>query len=114
MKKLLFFTCILLSVNAFSQITVSPDSAKYYDGTLVRVCGKITGTHIGKSGVIQLNFGGKYPNNTFTAVIFSDNTTKFEPAESYDGKDVCVSGKIKMYKEKPEIELKDPKQLILK
>jgi len=111
MKQLLSALVILFSVSAFAQTSVAPDSAKYFEGSLVKVCGKVFGTHTGKTGIVKFEFGGKYPNNTFTAVIFSENTSKFEPAENYDGKEICVTGRIKIYKEKPEIELTNPNQL---
>ena len=110
-KTILATLCIFISLNAFGQTAVSPDSAKYYEGTSVTVCGKVSSTYSGKNGIIKLQLGGKYPSNTFTAIIFPANTTKFKTAEYYEGMDVCVTGKVTMYKDKPEIEMTDPKQL---
>lgn len=110
-KTILASLFIFISATTSAQTPVSPDSSKYYEGTSVTVCGKISGTYAGKNGIIKLQFGDKYPNNTFTAIIFPANTSKFKTAEYYEGIEVCVTGKITMYKEKPEIELTDPKQL---
>ena len=58
--------------------------------------------------------GGKYPNNTFTAVIFDKNFDKFADIESFKGKKVTITGTVKLYKEKPEIVLYEIAQLKLK
>ena len=91
--------------------SISPDSAKYHDGSLQTICGKVTGTHVTKSGAMMLNFGAAYPENSFTAVIFSDDAPKFKKVKDYDGKTICVIGRIKMYKGKPEMVLKETNQL---
>ena len=90
---------------------ISPDSAKYHDGSLETICGKVTGTHVGKTGVMMLNFGAPFPDNSFTAVIFTDDAPKFKNVEEYKGKTICVIGRIKTYKGKPEIVLKETSQL---
>ena len=52
-----------------------------------------------------LNVGGEFPNSPLTVVIYSDKLKNFNfvPADYYKGKNICVTGKIKMYKGKPEI-----------
>ena len=49
----------------------------------------------------------------FTAVIFRSDFGKFpkQPELYYNGKNVQVTGKVKEYKGKPEIILKDPAQI---
>jgi hypothetical protein len=59
-----------------------------------------------------LNLDKPYPNEVFTAVIFTDDRAKFsEPERKLEGKHVCVTGEIRLYREKPEIILHDPEQL---
>jgi hypothetical protein len=94
-----------------SHFFCSPDSAKYFEAKLTTVCGNITGTHVGKSGVMMLNFGKSFPDNSFTAVVFEGDVSKFKSANHYDGKTVCVTGKIQIYKGKPEIILNEASQL---
>ncbi len=109
------FTLVLLftGVITFAQSgTVSPDSAKYHEGALTTVCGKVFGTHTGNTGVVMLNFGGVYPDNAFTAVIFADDVSKFKKADEYNGKQLCVTGRIKLYKGKAEVVLKEANQLL--
>jgi len=97
-----------------SSTSTTPDSAKYYLGSTITICGKVTGTHVGKTGVMKLNFGGKYPDNTFTAVVFADDASKFKGADYYDGNSICVTGKIENYHGKPEVILKTADQIIEK
>ena len=101
----------LAEADNVSHIVCSPDSAKYFEGKLTTVCGKVSGTHVGKSGVMMLNFGKEFPDNSFTAVAFEGDVSKFKSANHYDGKQVCVTGKVQMYKGKPEIILNEASQL---
>jgi DNA/RNA endonuclease YhcR with UshA esterase domain len=111
MIKLVFtITMLLQGAIAFSQ-SVSPDSAKYHEGSLTTICGKVYGTHAGQNGILKLNFGADYPDNTFTAVVFADDASKFKKAEEYKGKEICVTGKIQIYKGKAEVVLKEANQL---
>lgn len=91
--------------------TVAADSAKFHIGEQTTVCGKVMGVYTGKSGVVKLNFGADYPNNTFTAVIFENDVKKFKPAAEFKGQTICVNGNIELYNGKPEIVLHDPLQV---
>lgn len=93
---------------------VPPDSAKYHEGSLTTVCGKVSGTHTSNSGTIFINFEKSYPNNPFTAVVMAKDTVNFKeykPAEFLRDKEVCVMGMVKIYKGKLEIIIKSPNQI---
>src|SRR5690348_8434846 len=83
---------------ALAQTSITPDSAKYHEGSLTTVCGKVFDTHTGRGGVTKLNFGAAYPDSPFTAVIFSDDSSKFKHPEYYNGKKLCVTGKVQLWK----------------
>jgi DNA/RNA endonuclease YhcR with UshA esterase domain len=55
--------------------------------------------------------GGKYPNQAFTAFIPSANAAQFSNPQQYEGRTVAVSGKIALYKGKPEIVVTLPSQI---
>ena len=56
--------------------------------------------------------GGKYPNNAFTVVLFKDAAGKLPyQLSTSDGKNICVTGKVKDYKGKPEIAVENEKQI---
>jgi len=61
--------------------------------------------------VAYLNFDGKYPKNTFTAVIFPDKFEVFGDLMIYKNKTVEVKGKIGQYRGKPQIILNNKNQL---
>ena len=99
---------------------ISPKDAARYDGKVVTVCGLVSSARYlaestGRANSHNptfLNFGGKFPNHDFTAVIFEDNREKFgEPEKSCLNKNVCVTGKIQIYHDKPEVVLTEPGQL---
>lgn len=94
-----------------SKIICSPDSAKYHVGSIVTVCGKVSGVHLNKEGMLFLNFGNPFPDNSFSAIAFKDIAPKFKAAEHYNGKHLCITGPIKMYKGKPEIVLMELNQV---
>lgn len=73
----------------------------------------VDGYHHQQSDTIFLNFEKPYPNNCFTAVIFSSDQYKFvqHPEQYYTDNKVRVKGTIEEYEGKPEIILKDPSQI---
>ena len=91
--------------------TISWEDADKYYGCYVTVKGKITDTHnTGK--VCFLNFHPNY-RRFLTLVIFKSDFKKFseKPEQYYKGKSVRVSGFVKKYQDKPEIILKNKKQI---
>ena len=115
MKKIfLLATIICLSQIVFSQ-TVPVDSVKYYEGKTITVCSKVLDTYEAKMGekTTFLNFGKPYPNSTFTAVIFESDLSKFKysPSVYLKGKNVCITGLVKIYKGKTEIVVTSEEQI---
>src|SRR6516225_4751599 len=72
-------------------------------GETATITDKVDGVHQSSKGNIFLNMGGKYPNQAFTAFIPAKSAGQFSDFQKYDGKTVSVSGKITLYKGKPEI-----------
>lgn len=89
--------------------------AEDYIGKEIIVEGKVVAAYKSATDTIFLNFEKAYPNQCFTAVIFSSNQSKFvkNPQNYYSGKTVRVKGKIKDYQGKPEIILDDVLQIEL-
>ena len=60
-----------------------------------------------------LNLDQPYPNQVFTVMIWGGDRAKFnEPEVKLLGKKVCVTGLIRIYRNKPEIIATDPHQFI--
>ena len=94
---------------------LAPENAVKHPGETVTVCGQVAGAKFAaqiRGGTTFLDFSKPYPDSPFTALIFGSDRAKFgTPEKTAQGKDFCVTGKIEMYQGKPQIVLKDPKQL---
>jgi hypothetical protein len=117
MKKIfLFITSICLWQISFSQ-TVPLDSVQFYVGKTITICSKVQSTFVtkGDKKTTYINFGKPYPNNTFTAVIFSSDSANFKyiPLEYLKEKNVCITGKVALYKDKPQIIVKKEEQITI-
>jgi hypothetical protein len=94
--------------------TIPSAKAKDHVGQEGTVCGKVADTRYLESGKKPtfLNFDERYPNHTFTVVIFGENRAKFgTPEKDYLDKNICVTGKIEDYNGKPEIIVTEPQQI---
>ena len=91
---------------------------KSYDGQLVTVTGQVISTQISNSGKARFLNLGTNPMTSFKCVIFTNDLENFsalgEPTDYYLNKDVVVTGAVTLYKGKPEIILKSPKQISVK
>ena len=87
------------------------DAGKHV-GETGTVVGVLSNVHLANSGkLIQLEIGGAYPNNPLSAVIFKSDMGKFPDMTAMVGKTLAITGRIEMYREKPEIVLKDISQV---
>lgn len=100
---------------AASAEPISPAEAAQHIGDAVAIEGTASQVHYDKkSGVTFINMGGRYPNHTFTAVIFQDYSASFPGVQAIEGKRVSISGTVKLYKGKPEIILRKASQLVVR
>ena len=107
---------LLLNGQDTSKVTIY--NAKLFVGKQVTVCDKVVDIFrpSGENKPIYINFGAKYPDHVFTAVIFAKDlpSLPYNPIEAFKDKEVCISGTIAEYKGKPQIVLNGPKQITLK
>ena len=98
--------------------SLGPDEAASHIGENATVCGMVASATYAAQAMAAptfLDLGKPYPNQIFSAVILGSDRTKFgAPEISLWEKEVCVTGEIFLYQEKPEIILRDPAQLIQK
>jgi hypothetical protein len=92
---------------------ISPLEAGEYHGKLVTVKGFVADIYQSDK-VAYLNFVEKYPNNPFTGVIFASKFADFPNIDKYKNKNVEITGRVSKFKDKPQIILNDPKQIIIK
>ena len=84
------------------------EAAKYVGETATD---KITGVQASKTCHIFLNMGGRYPNQLFTAFIPKNSADEFPDSQEANGQTVSVTGKLVLYKGKPEIVVDIPSQI---
>ena len=116
-KLLLLITSIYLWQISFSQ-TVPLVSVTNYEGKTITVCSKVQSAYVtkGDKKTTYINFGNPYPNSTFTVVIFEGDLANFKntPSEYLKDKNVCITGKVKIYKDKPQTIVSSEEQIEIK
>ena len=114
MKQLL--APIILLAAAYCQAApILPEEAKNHVGENVSVRGMVEQVSVSKKGHAFLNFGGNYPNQIFTGFVPAQNVAKVGGEEflrSLADNAVTVSGKIELYKGKPEIVISSAAQIV--
>lgn len=106
----LLFGLIILSTPTFAQ-TITASEASNYIGKTVTVKGVVDEVHTSGKGNTFLDLGGKYPDQAFTGVIFSESTGAFPQVHALEGKTVEINGPVQLYHGKPEVILKSASQL---
>lgn len=107
MKKHILFILLLIGCKHENYNEVYNHIGKEYT-----VCGTVTDVFYSKHHVF-LNFGGKYPNQEFTAFVphaAEENIFSYS-LKNLEGERICVSGFVKLYKGKPEIIVQDVNQI---
>ena len=87
------------------------DAANYV-GKKVTVCARVYEVRA-TTAITQITLGDKFPNNPLTAIIFAKSYANFKraPADVYNDKNICVTGKVELYKGKPQIIVEDESQI---
>ena len=113
-------TFLALLICAIAALAVAQTPATYtateaakHVGEVATITDRVDGVKSSK-GNIFLDMGGKYPNQAFHAFIPSASAAQFSNPQQYEGKTVSVSGKIELYKGKPEIIVTNVSQIIAK
>jgi DNA/RNA endonuclease YhcR with UshA esterase domain len=91
--------------------TITPAEAAKHVGEQVVVEGTIDQIVTTVNLTTHINFGGRYPNQVFTATILKARQPYFTGVKEYEGKLVLVRGLVRLYRGKPEIVLEEPDQL---
>ena len=105
---------VLGAARAQAEPLTAEETSKHGDenGT---VCGLVASAHFAnrtKGQPTFLNLGEPYPDQVFTAVIWGSDRSKFgSPETSLNGKQICVTGRIQLYRSKPEMVVHDTNQL---
>lgn len=100
------------SIAAFAQQKIELSDISKHVGDSVAVVGKISGMRYfpdGKNAPTLVNIGGAFPNQLLTVVIYGDDRKNFKPTpeEVLNGKLVEIKGKVELYRDRPQIIVKD-------
>ena len=91
---------------------ITDREAMAHIGETVTVMGTVTEVFRSRKGTVYLNFGAKYPHQTFTAVALPPAPAWAAELDSLAGRRVGVRGQIVRYRGRVEIVLKGPEQLV--
>jgi opacity protein-like surface antigen len=86
-------------------------------GNIVTLCDKIVdATYLenSPSKLTLLNIGGAYPNQKLTIVINEESRINFPPRPEifYLNKTICVTGKLVLFRDKPQIQIFSPSNVV--
>lgn len=95
--------------------SVAATEAKNHVGENATVCGEVASAHYAmrsRGSPTFINLDRPYPNQVFTVVIWGSDRPKFgNPETAYEGKHVCVTGRITLYRGAPETVASEPSQI---
>ncbi len=117
MKRLFLFAAFLCAGRLMAQ-SIKPEEAAKHVGDSTTVCGKIFGAKFlensGKQPTL-LNMGAAYPDQPLTILIWGSDRKNFsyKPEDKLVDKEVCITGKILLYRDKPEIIVENESQIKL-
>ncbi len=116
MHRFIPFILLFIPFNVIiGQNEIALDSTYNSVGKFVKVCSTVAGTFVtkGNSKVTILNIGEEYPKTKFSVVIYEKDLPNFAfiPSDYYKNKNVCITGTINIYKEKPQINARFPDQI---
>lgn len=100
-----FIIALLLGLSLHA-VTISFAEATKYVGQQVTVTGKVSGVRTIPSGMTFVNFGTRGATGAFTAVG-KPGVVDGEALSVYEGKEVEVTGTVELYKDSPQIVLKE-------
>lgn len=116
MKKIFTLSLLFVSSFAVSAQTFTPEQAAGRIGDSIKICGKIYGGRFfetSKGSPTLLNMGAAYPASPITIMIPAEVRTQmgYAPELQLKDKNICVKGRVVLYKEKPEVIIYDASQI---
>lgn len=105
MKKTLLALLLTISINCFSQDTITTALVKEYMDKEVCVLGKVVSFKLAAAGKFTnyINIDKPYPESVFTVVITNNYLEKLNiKIEDLKDKNIYVKGRITIYKNDPK------------
>lgn len=103
---------------AAAEPRITAAEAAQHAGEQVKVCGLVAGAKYAERSRGKptfLDFEKPHPAEVFKVVIWGSDRGKFQqpPETTYARQQVCVTGRIELYRGAPEIIVRSPSQLAL-
>jgi hypothetical protein len=119
MKRIFTFAFFLFFALSSSAQQFSAEEASRKIGDSIKVCGTIYGGRFfetSNGSPTLLNMGAAYPSSPLTLMIPLSVRMKmgYEPEIQLKGKEVCVLGRVILFKDKPEIIIYNAGQIQMK
>ena len=116
MKYLLLLLLAGFAATCFAQQEIKLEEVRNHVGDSVKLMVKIYGGkyfETANNAPTLLDVGAHYPNARLTLVIWGDVRRQFSnaPETFYAGKNEWITGKIELYKNKPQIVIHDTNQI---
>lgn len=92
----------------------SDSEAEKHKGEDASVTGKVFGVSKSAKGTTFINFGARYPNHTFTGVVFAGDAQKVGDLSALADQTVTLTGRIELSNDgKPQIIIKSLDQIVI-
>lgn len=116
MKYILFVAALFFTSVSFSQNVIKLADVSKHVGDSVTVCGNVANAIFledMENGPTFLNLGAAYPDQLLNVVIFKDQRSTYNPAPEtqYANKNICVTGKIGLMNNLPQIVIYNKEQI---
>jgi len=116
---ILFIVFLLASKFSYSQIEIKLEDAPKHIGDSVKICGKVASMRFVENTEGQptfINMGKPYPNQLLTVIVWGLVRQRFPKSleELFNNKEICVTGKVELYKGKPQIVVLGNEQMSIK
>jgi len=114
MKKLtLIILLCTVAVFTKAQTTISIKDISKHIGETVTICDSVYTTRA-LPNLTLINLGAEFPKQLLTVVIYKADLEKFkEPEKAFLNKKVCITGKLVLYNDKPQIVVNEAKHIAL-
>jgi DNA/RNA endonuclease YhcR with UshA esterase domain len=117
MRTVVSFTAFLLiclapRLNAQDLRVIKDSEAAQYVGKNVEVRGLVVAVYTSENGNIFVNFGAKYPNQTFIGYIPAGSELAGEWTVTLQGKVIGITGMVEMYHGKPQVKILSRSQIL--
>jgi hypothetical protein len=106
-----FFLSVILAASSmivYCQTTIKLEDISKHIGDSVKVCGKVAGgryVESAQNSPTVLNLGAAYPDQLLTIIIRKEQRSEYKeaPETMFLDKEICVTGTIVLFRERPQI-----------